>query len=382
MQQNPYIAFFLPALAGGGAERVVLSIATNIAGRGFKTDLVVTSSRGDLLNEVPPNVNLVNLSCRRIVTSLLPFSRYLRKKSPTHVLSSMAPTNCIAVLANKITRGHRKLFLVEHSTIGFAAKHRKGRRDRLLPAIIRRTYPFADGIIAVSKSVAKDLEKTANLRPNSVQVIYNPIDLEVVTKKSFEQVSHPWLNPKATSIVVSAGRLNAAKDFPTLIKAMSELRKTHRVRLILLGQGDERSNLDNLVHSLGLEDAVSLPGFVSNPYSYFRNADVFALSSYWEGFGLVLVEALACGTPVVATDCIGGPAEVLGNGRWGKLVPTRDPIALANAIRQAIDQRLIDDQNQSFKLREDGIQRAAEFETSVVVDHYLRAMGIPVERDS
>ncbi|NLO89188.1 MAG: glycosyltransferase, partial [Clostridia bacterium] len=188
-------------------------------------------------------------------------------------------------------------------------------------------------VVAVSQGVADDLVKTTGLMRELIKVIYNPIVTPELLEKAKESIGHPWFKPGQPPVILSAGRLTAAKDFPTLIHAFARVRAERLARLMILGEGEERPNLESLVRELGLESDVSMPEFVENPYAYMARAAVFVLSSAWEGFGNVLVEAMAVGTPVVSTDCPSGPAEILEGGKWGKLVPVGDVEKLAKALK-------------------------------------------------
>jgi glycosyltransferase involved in cell wall biosynthesis len=202
---------------------------------------------------------------------------------------------------------------------------------------MRYSFLWADNVVAVSTGVAQDLLHTIHLPSAKVQTIYNP----AVNSQFYEDANcpldDPWFTHAAPPVVLGVGRLHRQKDFSLLIRAFSLIRKERSVRRMILGEGEDRPALEALVKDLGLEEDVALPGFVENPYRYMKAAAVFALSSRWEGFGLVLVEAMAVGTPVVSTDCPSGPAEILEGGKWGRLVPVGDAHVLAGAIISALD---------------------------------------------
>jgi glycosyltransferase involved in cell wall biosynthesis len=203
-----------------------------------------------------------------------------------------------------------------------------------------------------------------------VKVIYNPTVTPEIFRKATEPVQHPWFVDNRVPIILAAGRLHRQKDFPTLLRAFSLLRQNRPCRLVILGDGKKRRRkaLRQLAKQLGIEKDVSLPGFVENPFAYMARANLFVLSSAWEGFGNVIVEALACGCPVVSTDCRSGPREILDNGRYGRLVPVGDPEALARAMLEALD----DPDNPCD--RETRIQRAMEFSVDKIVDEYLKVL--------
>jgi len=226
---------------------------------------------------------------------------------------------------------------------------------------MRWTYPKADAIVAVSQGVADDLITTIRVARDRVMVIYNPVVTEALRARSLEDVRNGWLTRQSVPIVLGVGRLTQAKDFATLIRAFALLRATRDVRLLILGEGELRQDLEALVRHTGMEHDVLLPGFVDNPYPYMRQAALFVLSSSFEGLPNALIEAMACGTPVIATDCPSGPAEILEGGRWGRLVPVGNVNALADAIAATLDD----------KARPDMARRAADFGCDNAVNRYL-----------
>ena len=198
-------------------------------------------------------------------------------------------------------------------------------------------YPYADRTITVSKEAAEDLSHFIGLNRGEIDVIYNPVIGPNVKGKMEKSVDHPWFSDESIPVILGVGRLLEQKDFPTLIQAFAKLRTSRSSRLVILGEGDRRPFLEDCVERLGLSEHVWMPGFKPNPLKYMANADVFVLSSKREGLGNVLIEAMACGTPVVSTDCKSGPSEILKGGEYGRLVPVGDSSALAAAIEEALD---------------------------------------------
>jgi glycosyltransferase involved in cell wall biosynthesis len=213
--------------------------------------------------------------------------------------------------------------------------------------------------------VANDLAETTGIQRDKIKVVYNPVVSSELFSKSEEPLDHPWFSSGEPPVVLAVGRLTEAKDFPVLIRAFALVRKERPARLIILGEGAERPKLEALVRELGLNEDVIMPGFVDNPYKYMRNATVFVLSSAWEGFGVVLVEAMALGTAIVSTDCPNGPAEILEGGKWGDLVTVGDWRALASAILKRLEQP----ENERVKM---ATERAKEFRTESIVTDYFR----------
>lgn len=360
--ETPRLALFLPSLRGGGAERVMVHLARGFAERGFQVDLVLAKAEGPYLAEVPPSVRVVDLRASRVLFSLPGLVRYLRKERPYALLSALNHANVIVCLAHRLARVPSRLVISEHNTL--SASRPQNARGRLLPWFMRWTYPWADAVIAVSQGVAEDLVRTLGISAERVKVIYNPVVDDDLLTKSKEPLDHPWFTEGAPPVILGVGRLTEQKDFPNLIRAFALVRAQRPARLMILGEGELRPQLEALVHELGLQDDVALPGFVKNPYAYMARAAVFVLSSRWEGLGVALIEAMASGTPVVSTDCPSGPREILEDGRWGRLVPVGDVDALAEAIVTTLDETE----------HPDVVARAKEFNVNYAVENYLKVL--------
>lgn len=203
--------------------------------------------------------------------------------------------------------------------------------------LVRSFYPWADTISAVSEGVADDLAQVVGIPRERIEVIHNPGVMPELRNKAQAPLDHPWFQPDQPPVVLAVGSLTVQKDFPTLIRSIAHVQETRPVRLLILGEGQDRPELEALVRQLGLEESVSLPGFVANPYAYMARASVFVLSSRWEGLPTVLMEALYCGAPVVATDCPSGPREILRDGQYGQLVPVGNVTTLAHAIETTLE---------------------------------------------
>ncbi|MEZ8217590.1 Glycosyltransferase Family 4 [Candidatus Fervidibacteria bacterium JGI MDM2 SSWTFF-3-K9] len=409
------LALYISSLAGGGAERAFVNLAQGLVKRGF-TDLwlILNRVKGPYLAHLPPEVHVVDL-CEPDVP--FRFSRllrylsqqhanspwlngaikthyialkaigYLRKRHlqflflsylmslkladqlrqirPNALLSALINCNLTAILAQRFANGS-KTVMSEHNTpsISLLSQSAAGTVLRMM----RHLYPKADRIVAVSQGVADDLITLLNLPTEKVTVIYNPIVTPELFERSQKPINHPWLEQNRLPVILAVGRLTKQKDYPTLFRAFSLVRQVRPAKLLILGEGEERANLERLAVELGIQNDVSMPGFVDNPFAFMSKASVFVLSSAWEGFGNVLVEALACGCPVVATDCRSGPREILDNGRYGRLVPVGDHEALAKAILETLD-------SPDFPAdRQTRIQRAMEFSVDAAVDKYLKVL--------
>ncbi len=324
-------ALFLPSLAGGGAERVTLNLIRGLLASGHQVDLVLASRSGPYLDLVPEGARVVDLGNRRTLASLPALVRYLRNQKPDGLLSAMNHSNIVAVWAAFLAGYRGPVLVAEHNELP-ASDH--SRWQRAFNAAIRFSYPRAKQVIAVSHGVKRSLVNHAGVPADRIEVIYNPV-IHADFSSQNRQLP-PELQTRTKPVIVGVGRLTRQKNFVNLLQAFALLRARLDARLLILGEGEDRPLLAELVARLGLADDVSMPGFVSNPYDFLAHADLFVLSSDWEGLPTVLIEALALGTRVVSTDCPSGPREILANGHYGALVPMGDSEALADAMVVAL----------------------------------------------
>jgi glycosyltransferase involved in cell wall biosynthesis len=359
---NTSVGIFLPSLRGGGAERVMMTLAKGLAERGLNVDLVLAKAEGAYLSRVSSRFRVVDLASIRVLTSLPGLVGYLRRERPAYFLSAMGHANVVALWARRLARVPTQIVVGEHSTLSCSAENSCGVKGRWMPCFVRCFYPWADGIVAVSHGVAEDLSRISSLPRNSIRVIYNPVVTSELLDKTKEPIEHPWFAKGQPPVVLGVGRLTKAKDFSLLIRAFSQVRRKRLSKLLILGEGEERPRLQALVTELGLEEDVALAGFVGNPFSYMAKAALFVLSSRWEGLPTALIEAMACGTSVVSTNCPSGPEEILENGKYGLLVQRGDIEALAEAILSTLDAR-----PNSKALQ----HRASEFSLNNACDQYL-----------
>ncbi len=335
---NKKVVFFLESLSLGGIGRLTLLLAEYFADQGYDVNLFLAKTEGDYLSQVPAGINVVNKKNTRVLFSLHSVGSYLKNTKPDALIAANERINIVALLAKILYRSKTRIIISTHINNSEQIRHEKRgaaiylyRKAALLAA--RLVYKWADHVVAVSKGVADDMRKLFKLSPERIKVIYNPIVTPGLKVKMKAPAEHAWFRQPGGPVILGIGRLAVQKDFFTLIDAFVEIRKTiPEARLIILGEGEERKPLENKISALNIDDYVSMPGFVNNPYSYLYNSSVFVLSSAWEGFGNVLVEAMATGTPVVATDCPSGPAEILEYGKYGPLVPVGDAKGLARSV--------------------------------------------------
>lgn len=362
MFRPAHLALYTNFSAFGGVERVVLNLAKELAEQGHRVDLVLCGEADADLNQVPTTINVIALQsgpCWRgrllilkadptgAVPLLLPVAlpprlsktipylpalvHYLRREKPTAMLSFKPYPNLTALWAKRLANVPTR-FVVSERVHPSKGQRRPKWRKRFVKPVIRRVYPWADAIVSVSNGVADDLTAFAGIPRERITTIYNPVLIPDLRTKARAPFDHAWFQPGAPPVVLGVGRLIPQKDFPTLLRAFARVLVQRQARLVILGEGRLRAELAILASTLGITADVALPGFVENPYAYMARAAVFALSSSYEGLPNVVIEALACGCPVVSTDCPSGPAEILDGGRYGRLVPIGNDIELARAI--------------------------------------------------
>jgi glycosyltransferase involved in cell wall biosynthesis len=375
-QQSRRIAVSLPALEGGGAELVILRLAEGLVARGIATDLVVARATGGLAAHVPDGVRLIDLGARPpvVLTKTTALARYLRSTSPDALISILDVVNA-AMIAKRLSNASTRVVLSVQTNLTQQFRDKPDRGAAALRrALTRALYPRTDALVAASQGVANDVAAITGVDPRRITVIPNPIVTPDLERRAQEPAAHRFFAGDAP-VVIGVGRLVRQKDFATLVRAFARIRATRDARLIILGAGDPReaeteSDLRRLVAELGLEADVDVAGWVDNPAAYMARADVFALSSVYEGFGNVVAEALAVGTPVVSTDCPSGPAEILEGGRHGRLVPIGDDAALADAVIATLAEP-----PDRLGLR----RRADRYRTERIVDEYLSVIdGVPI----
>ena len=369
LKDSRRVALFLPSLAGGGAERVMATLANSLCQSGVSVDLVVSSASGAFMNQIDPGVRLVDLKSARVLSSLFALTRYLRRARPEALISALYHANMVAIIAARLAGTGVRVVVSEHNVFYSApAENSSTPLSLLLYAFgMRLLYPLAHEVVAVSQGVAKDLRQVAKLRAPP-RVIYNPVLSPQLYTRAQQSLSHPWFGQGEPPVILAVGRLDPVKGFSNLIRAIGLVRKTNPVRLMILGEGEERAKLQSEIDTLALQGAVSLVGFVENPYAYMKRAQLLVLSSFREGLPTVLIEALALGTPVVATDCEAGPSEILEQGRLGKLIPVNDVPAIAEAITTCLGTAALHTDQAHLK----------KYTQQAAVAAYLDAAGLPL----
>jgi glycosyltransferase involved in cell wall biosynthesis len=361
---NSRVAFFIGSFGGGGIERISANLAHGFVDLGIQIDLL-TSPESPHIWRMPTTTRIVDLKAPTLYLSLPGLIRYLRQERPDVLLAADHYQNEIALMAKLIAGVPTRVVVSEHNQLSKTAQNATKLKGKLAPLFTRCLYPWADGIVAVSQGVANDLADTANIPISRIQTIYNPVISPEMLNSAKEPLEHEWFAPGAPPVILGVGKLESQKDFPNLIRAFAKVRQSQLARLMILGWGPDRPQLEALIKELGLEADVKLPGYMQNPYAYLARSKVFVLSSAWEGLPTVLIEAMALGIPVVSTDCESGPSEILADGKYGYLTPVGDSEALADAILQVL----------SGQLKSLDSSWLAQFDVETATHKYLNILG-------
>jgi len=363
---SPRIALFLATSGHSGVDRVMRNLCDEFSRRGLRVDLLHVAGHGPYLDPVPEHVRIINLGSAHVHTSLIPLVRYLRRERPEALLSDKDKVNRTALMARWLARVPTRVVVRIGTTVSKNLE-RRGAVQRWVQVLsMRWFYRAATAVVVPSEGAADDLAQVAKLPRSHIRAVPSPIITPRLEQAAEADPHHPWLGAPEWPVVLGVGELCARKDFATLMRAFASLRAKQPCRLILLGEGRQREKLEALARELDIGEDVDLPGFVDNPYAYMARADLFVLSSICEGAPVVLMEALALGTPVVATDCPSGPAEILEGGRYGTLVPVGDAAALAEAMGATLDR----------PPERRSVQAASDrYRAEVSADHYLDVLG-------
>lgn len=344
------------------------NLMTEFTARGLSVDLLRVQGHGP--HEVPDSdhFRLIELGSAHTYTSLGQLVSYLKNIHPRALLCDKHKVNLVALWARALARVDTRIAVRTGTTVSVDLASKVPFKTYWHNRAVRRWYPKADAVIVPSNGAADDLARTTGLARGCITAIPNPIVSASLKDRATHDVEHPWFaGDRAEPVILGVGELSPRKDFATLIRAFATLRNRRPCRLVILGEGRQRFELETLAAELDVTNHVSLPGFVDNPYAYMARADVFALCSKWEGLPTVLIEALAVGTPVVSTDCPSGPSEILEGGRHGPLVPVGDAERLARAIANTLV---------APPPRNALIHAADRYRIDVAADRYLAALGL------
>jgi glycosyltransferase involved in cell wall biosynthesis len=365
---TPKLAILVSFSGQGGVERMISQLATAFVELGIEVDLLLVKAKGPFCAALPPEARQIPLRTRHTATSVWEVARYLRRERPTALLAVKHRAIIAALRARSLSGVQVPIAGRLGTTVSAALAAKSVWRRTLWYRAMKQYYPQLDGIIPVSEGVAADIHQITGLPWERLTVIRNPVITSSLMDAAGQPVDHPWLQNPEYPVIMGAGRLTEQKDFPTLISAFAAVRRVRPARLIILGDGQDRDALLALAQQQGVLDDIALPGFQLNPYAWLSKANVYVLSSRWEGSPNSLTEAMALGTPVVATDCPSGPRELLDGGRIAPLVAMGDVPALADAIIKQLDAPT------PGVILQDAV-KAYHAHTSA--KHYLHTLGMP-----
>ena len=413
-ERRTSVALLSPGMSGGGQSRVHANLARALAARGHQVDFLFFRSPGPFPDQVPATAAVVDLRTEQVwwrlwlflimnpgsivlllwhvlvtprllarscaggsrmwmMQRLMALVRYLRHRRPAVVFAAGDRANLLALCARRIAGRGTRIVVCQHNPMSEHLRTNTERtakwRARLALALMCRAFRRSGAIVGVSEGVCEETSRMCRIPRERITTIYNPVVTGEVQALARAPLDHLWFQPGAPPVVLGAGRLEEQKDFRMLIRAFARVRRQRPARLVILGEGTLRGELAALAATLEVAEDVALPGFVRNPFAWMSRASVFALSSIWEGMGMVLVEALACGCPVVSTDCHTGPAEVLrpsGKVGVGMLVPVGDDAALAAAVIATLD---------NPPPREPLVERGMWFSTERAAERYDRLVS-------
>ena len=326
------VALICPTLDGGLGSTIV-TLAEKMRNQGLSIEIWVLKK--DKKNISLPNVPTREIFSSRATLALIKLVRAINTYKPKNILSASYHVNCVVIFAKMISKLKPHLIIAEHTSLEAGFDSLSFQKRLFAKLAIALLYRFSDELVAVSNDAARQMERFGLLKKNKAQTIYNPVICKDIFEKSKDEINHPFLTSN-NKLFLSVGRISKEKDYPTLIAAFEKIIYIEEARLIIVGDGPDKSKLTQLIENSGLSERIALLGHMSNPYPLYSRADVFVLSSIREGLPTVLIEALAFGCKVVSTDARTGPREILKNGAFGTLVPTSDIKALANAMIDSI----------------------------------------------
>lgn len=329
---------FIRALHGGGAQRAMVRYANALTDKGYDTYVLTLDSSGDFRNELDKNVQIKTLSANRILFAIPQLIKYIRSIKPNAIMVTEPACNIALIVAKMLSFSKSRLLIREGLFPSLAVNESPYIQTRIAYRLAPYFYKKADVIVAIASELAEDLSSFIGLPRNRITLIpINPVVTPELYAKADQELDHPWLVNNDIPVILGVGRLEAQKDFATLINSFCLLRQEINCKLIILGSGSLKNNLDAQIVATGYENDIEMAGFCSNPFKYMSRCDVLVLSSRYEGLPNTLIESLACGTPSISTDCKSGPKDILDNGKYGLLVPIGDVAAMANAIKQTLN---------------------------------------------
>ncbi|SDX79182.1 glycosyltransferase [Salimicrobium album] len=329
------VLFFMQSLGGGGAERTVINIINNLNRNNFIITLVVGNYSSNVYSDyLKKDVKVIDLETNRLRYSVMRLRKTIINERPDIIFTTVNHNNIITSLVTGLIIKNRPKLIVREAAVRSESK-KVTTKNKILTKICYNN--FANGVIALSNGVKDDMINNFGVKSDKIQVIYNPVDIDSIEQLKNEPVNDEEAFGENEKKIISVGRLVEAKDYPTLLRAFKIVCQKYKAKLIIAGVGHLEEELKQLAVNLNIHDYVVFKGFIKNPYNYMNKADVFVLTSKWEGFGHVIVEAMASGVPVVSTNCNSGPKEIITHNLNGKLVGVDDYKRLAEVIKETLE---------------------------------------------
>lgn len=357
------VLFFIYEMGAGGAARTMLNILNHIDKSKFEPILVTLNYDGSYEKYLDSDVTFIKLDAKRLRSAIFPLAKVIRQKKVDIVFSTIPTYNTVAILARLLSFTKAKSIVREAAFLG------GNTLENIKLIVYGLLYRMSSKVIALSRGVKANLVDRYKIKPKHIEVIYNPVDINSIqqrAKRGKIAEEHQFIFSSNKKVIITAGRLVAEKDQHTLLTAFAKVTKGIDSHLVILGEGELESTLKERAKQLGIEKDVHFIGFLQNPYVYFKRADLFALSSKNEGFGHVLVEALATGTPIVSTNCKPGAEEVLEHGEFGKICEVGNADEMAKKIKNVLT---LDETERNLMI-EKGLRRANDFDAPIIVKQY------------
>lgn len=339
-RENSLLSFFIPDLTLGGAEQVTVNIVNGLAEHGYDVELLVSRRTGSLQSRLEDDVSVVelppsNTSVFGVAAHVPGLARYLHRERPVALFSHLARVSVVCLATHRVCGTDTAVIPTHHKSYGITTDH--SIKNRIVQGVVPYLYPSATRIIAVSEGVADSIVEHTSLDRRDISVLHNPVHVDEVRERSRQPLEHEWLDDESIEVVLFVGRIEEQKNLTAWLRAFERIHERDpNTRAIIVGKGSRQQSVSEFAERLGIDHVVSIPGYVENPYAYMRNASVFLLSSRFEGLPTVLIEALACGCPVVATDCPSGPREILADGEYGTLAPVGDIDELVGGVIETL----------------------------------------------
>lgn len=365
------LLFYIGRMGGGGAERVLVTLLKHLDCNKYRLAIVMNRMDGVLMSEIPSNVKIIDRSetyqtLWHFFKRTLGLADIIREEKADVVISFLTGANRSLMRCRFLVDSDIKFLLREGSNPDNMKKSSYTLKEKVIaPVEVKRLYPRADHIITASKGVMNNFVKNWGFEHDQFTVIHNMVDFDKVNSSV---INRSEIDPLKKNII-AVGRFVKEKGYNDMLKVFSNIRRRIACRLVILGDGPERTNIEKMVHDHSLDGDVVMPGFVQNPFGYMKASDLYLSTSHYEGFHLSIAEAMACGTVPVATDCDYGPREIITDGENGRLLPVGDIEGLSNAVVQ-----LLGDDNNRARMSENARQRVLDFDVSTIVQQYEKVL--------